>query len=504
MRDPLTRLSRAPDGGRQNPGVKMNPLLGMYVHMHWGYAYPYAARTWSLEDWRAYASGLRALGYNLVMIWPLTETMPDPPTASDVAHLEKLGNVITMLQREFGMTVLITFGANTIGNTHAAEYPFETRPFFRTDLRLNPADPSAMDRLMRFRASLYRYLAHADGIVVIDSDPGGYAGSTNAEFTAILRRHLKLLRDANPEAMLWYWLWVGWESYNRFWEQAEKGGDAKLEVNPSDWAEVVEDLCTTPDDAWRLLVCWDSHRQLTERLGVEDRCVYFPYGAVEGEPTVPLTNCDPAGVEKALSGYPWGRPYLGCMANAQTHIVQLPTTCLFTHFARGGTPEVADLAGFAEKLIPGQGSLIVAAWQALADRAIEPARAVAEELLRVPKRELPHGEFSGLLMHDPTRFLDDLALQLAFSADLSDFAAAIDAGGDGTREMRGLVASWRAWTERTGFVDAYCGPVMDRLHPALRKLRSPAVDAVLADFDNWRNPAVRNGIIPRLLAAMGE
>lgn len=480
----------------------MKPFLGMYVHMHWGYAHPYAARTWSLEDWRAYATGLAGLGYNLIMVWPLTETMPDPPTPSDVAHLEKLGRVITMLQREFGMTVLVTFGANTVGNDQAAAFPFETRPFFKTDLRLKPADAAAMDRLMRFRASLYRHLAHADGMVVIDSDPGGYAGSTNAEFTAILHRHLRLLRDVNPRATLWYWLWVGWESYNRFWEQADKSGDAKLDVNPCDWAEVVGDLCTTPDEPWRLLVCWGGHRELAERLGIENRSVYYPYGAVEGEPTVPLTNCDPGGVERALSGYPWGRPYLGCMANAQTHIVQLPNTYLFAHFAQGGKAQDVDLAGFAEKLIPGLGSLIADAWQALADRSVEAARRLAKELALGGKRRLPRGEFSGLLMDDPARFLEDIALQLAFSADLSGFAAAVDEGGDGSREARLLVASWRAWTERTGFQDAYCGPVMDRLHPALRKMRSPAVDAVLADFDDWRNPAVRNGIIPRLTAAM--
>ena len=38
-------------------------MLGMYVHTHWGYHHPYAARTWSLADWKGYLGALRALGY---------------------------------------------------------------------------------------------------------------------------------------------------------------------------------------------------------------------------------------------------------------------------------------------------------------------------------------------------------------------------------------------------------------------------------------------------------
>ena len=63
-------------------GTKM---VGMYVHQHWPYNRPYAARTWTLDDWRGYADGLCKLGYNAVMIWPMLETMPDPPTPSDQA-----------------------------------------------------------------------------------------------------------------------------------------------------------------------------------------------------------------------------------------------------------------------------------------------------------------------------------------------------------------------------------------------------------------------------------
>src|ERR1700722_13296847 len=53
-------------------------IIGMYVHQHWPYNHPYAARTWTLEYWRVYADGLHRLGYNTFLIWPMLETMPDP------------------------------------------------------------------------------------------------------------------------------------------------------------------------------------------------------------------------------------------------------------------------------------------------------------------------------------------------------------------------------------------------------------------------------------------
>ena len=32
-------------------------MIGMYAHQHWPYNHPYAARTWTLEDWRGYKAG---------------------------------------------------------------------------------------------------------------------------------------------------------------------------------------------------------------------------------------------------------------------------------------------------------------------------------------------------------------------------------------------------------------------------------------------------------------
>src|ERR1051326_8812721 len=69
----------------------MDRIIGLYIHQHWPYNRPYAARTWTLEDWRGWADGLKKLGYNTFLIWPLLETIPEPMTPSDRAYLTRLG-----------------------------------------------------------------------------------------------------------------------------------------------------------------------------------------------------------------------------------------------------------------------------------------------------------------------------------------------------------------------------------------------------------------------------
>src|SRR2546421_907389 len=101
-------------------------ILGMYVHQHWPYKHPYAARTWILEDWRGYADGLKRLGYNTMLIWPVIETMPEPLTHSDRANLKKIAHVIDILHEEFGMRVYIVLCPNVMAkNDEARKTSFE-------------------------------------------------------------------------------------------------------------------------------------------------------------------------------------------------------------------------------------------------------------------------------------------------------------------------------------------------------------------------------------------
>ena len=138
-------------------------IVGMYIHEHWPYNHPYAARTWTVEDWKGYAGGLKKLGFNTVMIWPMIEIMPEPLTPSDRASLEKDARVIDMLHHEFGMRVMMALTANVIADNHAASAAtFEHRHFFYSDQHVNPADANAVAKMMQ-RAPGANALSGSDG-----------------------------------------------------------------------------------------------------------------------------------------------------------------------------------------------------------------------------------------------------------------------------------------------------------------------------------------------------
>lgn len=479
----------------------MRNRLGMYVHMHWGYNHPYAARTWTMDDWHGYAEGLCRLGYNTIMIWPVFETIPDPLTESDKVHLQKIHDVIDMLHHDFGMQAFITMGPNTIGNERAAEYTFETRPFFATDTRLNPGDPEQLDLLLNRRRTLFSYLSNADGFSIIDSDPGGYVGSTNAEFANLLLRHFDVIKEYNPNAILLYWMHVGWETYNRMWQDVQQGlPSPDLEFTAKDFEEVIGILMQYPTENWMVTSGMQVHQDAIAKYGIQNRTMFFSYGIVEGEPTFPLTNYYPEYVAEALKRYSPADMGQGAMANAQTHAVQLPHTYLFAHFIKGGTLENACLDGFADGLVSGLGDLIAESWKSMYRYDTTKMRANADQIESQIDVSLNEGLYSGLLFGSPQRFLEDLAMQLRYRAASVDFINAIDSNMPWKTPLKDLLSAWRIWQQRTGFVDAY-GDVQG-LHPRLKKLGDPTINKVLADFDDWRNPEVRHGILPRLLDAI--
>lgn len=480
----------------------MDRHLGMYIHAHWGYNHPYAARTWTLDDWRGYASGLSGLGYDLVMIWPILDTMPNPPTASDSAYLRKLGQVIDMLHSEFGMQALIVVSANTIANEDAVGYDFEKRPFFGTDRRLNPGDPLEVELLFDARRALLSYLSGADGVVVIDSDPGGYIGSTNDEFAGLLSGYVDLTTELNPAAKLYYWMWFGWEAYNEFWRRASETGELHIAPSADDCEYAVRELMAGESDSWGLLAGMPSHHEIAGRLGLEDRSIFLTYGAVEGEPTFPLTGYNPPLIHDVLQPFVSNPNYPACMGNAQTHVAQLPNTYLFSHFAKGGSVDAVDLVGFAERLLPGHGEKLAQAWQAMVSPTSEAAREALPAVRALADGDLAVGPLSGLMLDGVRRYVQDLALQLAFYADMLDSAEAVRTQSDHREALAAVCESWNAWVTRTGFVDAYGGPFYHILHPALRELHNANLDAVLNDFEDWKNPVVRHGIVPRLIEAM--
>ena len=477
-------------------------MLGMYVHTHWGYHRPYAARSWTVSDWEHYLAGLAGLGYDLVMIWPQLDCMPPVPTAGDRAFLDTIAQAIDVAHARFGMRVAVIVCPNTIGNDQADRYEFHNRPYFVCEKKVNPKDRDEVDAFIQGRRNQFEPLRAADALVVIDSDPGGYIGSTNDEFVDLCRRQAEMFREFNPSAEFVYWMLCGWENYNRFWARAQTNDPAEMwgDWRGDDFPQTLALMRDAIPEPWSVFAWRDEHLSAVESLGLDDKVLLYPYAVVEGEPTFPLTNCNPPALAEALKPDYLRRGPRGVMANAQTHCLQLPHTYLFAHFARGGTLAAADLAGFADAVVPNLGDTVASAWLAIETADPAAQRDAARALRNATGRAVATGRLSGLLIGDPDRFLIDLAMNLELRAALQGFADAVDAGR-GPAGLRCVLDVLQPYQRRLGFVDAYGGPLHEAFNDVLGRLGDPGLDAVLRQFHDWRDPGVRNGIVPRLLDA---
>jgi len=491
-------------GATEFEGIAMpDKIVGMYVHQHWSYNHPYAARTWTLGDWRGYADGIHRLGYNTVMIWPVLETAPEPLTESDRENIDKIAKVIAMLHGEFGMRAYLTLSPNVAAKEEiAAQYTFQQRPFFRCDRRVDPGDKTAMRRMLAWREQLLRPLADMDGLVIIDSDPGGYPGSTNAEFVDLLAAHRSVLDRLRPGIELIYWIHAGWEAYCRYYATGEFAMGPDKEV-----VDTVRLLATRNPEPWGLT---GGRLAAIEAMGQGRKMFSFPYGAIEGEPSFPMTNFGGDGA------YSTGRSSgpRGIMGNAQSHGLQLPNTLAFARGAQGFSCTEADYVQFADDLIPGQGETIVAAWKALGDLDVQRMTQAGAGLEALTASQLDPGPLKGLLFGDPQRFIDDLIMQLRLRVQLEDFRTAVFADPMDTARiascLAGFIDAAETWQKQHNYKNHWSWP---RMEEAFRKLGNATLNEAM-DARDYRGEGatpferVQNGFLqvetctPRLMAAM--
>jgi hypothetical protein len=244
------------------------------------------------------------------------------------------------------------------------------------------------------------------------------------------------------------------------------------------------------------------HVKATDQLGLRHKRMHYPYGVIEGEPTFPLTNYHPRAVSEVISRYSTEVYPRGILANSQTHCLQLPLAYVFAHLARGNPLATLDLAQFADDVLPGCGGTIARAWLSIESGDAGAQRALAAAIRAEIGQPHPAGKSSGLLFGDADRFLADLAMNLDVRASLAGLKQAIDANANAAGALRDVLAPLRPYQARLGFVDAYGGPLHTMLNEQVARLGDPAIDAIVQQFTNWREPAVRNGILPRLLDAL--
>ena len=268
----------------KNKETMNNKIIGMYVHQHWAYNHPYAARTWTIVDWKGYLDGLRRIGYNTVMVWPVLETMPNPLTKSDKENLKKISNVIDIAHNKFDMKIYLALCPNVGANDRKAhKYRFENRPFFYCDTRIDPGEPISFGALIQWREKLFEPLKKVDGVMIIDSDPGGYPGSNNLEFIYLLDAHRKMFDRLRSGIELNYLVHIGWEAYSRFYQSGKFKYGLQEEIE-----EALRLLAQLNPEPWGIASIRGPN--IGDNVGLSERVLSFNYGGIEGEPSFPFTN----------------------------------------------------------------------------------------------------------------------------------------------------------------------------------------------------------------------
>jgi hypothetical protein len=235
-------------------------------------------------------------------------------------------------------------------------------------------------------------------------------------------------------------------------------------LNPKPWSITTHTAGEAPNG---------TTLKLAEKFGLAATAVSFNYGAIEYEPSFPMTNF---GGDVAFRAGQSGAPG-GTIANGQTHCVQLPNTFAFARGAIGKPmPAEEDYVEFGDNLIPGQGHLIVQGWKALVGADAGAMRAVAAQLEALPAEKLTPGRLKGLLFGDSQRFIVDLAMELRLKAAYCDFLAASQSGLDINRPFREFVEAAETWQARHGYECAWRWP---DLKEELEKMKSPAIHAVI-------------------------
>lgn len=417
----LSRLDVARPGAPRTrageyPVRPLTEIRGLYAHQHWAYAYPYSLRTWKLRDWKAYIDFLAHLGLNRLQIWPMVDIMPHPFSKGDARYLAMLDSVAKYARDQRGMEVSIGTCGNTVGKPGADRVPISQRDYFPSEERLDIRKRPALERLLAARADFYRRVPSARAHWIIDSDPGGYQNSTEADFRRLLTRSRDRLNAIDPDRILEYWMWFGWERCCA----ALYGWTRRREPREPDFAAYMQALAEARGP-WRFLVCRDDTVETAVQQEVAERSIYYPYGALEMEPSTPFTLNKLRTIDyierraRATTGL------LGFQGNAQTPLVQLPNIYCFAMAALGRRPrgDHAALLKLGVRLCPELGADLASGWRLLHSEKLCDApklKAVAARLERKAAREPAPGVLGSVCPMEPADIATDLALMLRVRA----------------------------------------------------------------------------------------
>ncbi len=441
---------------------------GMYAHLHWAYARPYALRSWTMEDWQGYCDLLTRLGFNTLQIWPMMELLPHPLSAEDRAWLERFARIVDYAQRQRGLRVIIGSCPNNI-TEDARGVPIERRDYFDFEKRLDPGDPASLARILEARSDLYQRVPRADAYWVIDSDPGGWKGSPSSAFVDVLIGHRKLIDRYGrrpPEQPLVYWMWFGW-------------GTGSREEN---WRTTLVEMKARLPEPWGLHACLPEHLAACRELGLLGKAIWFPYNLVEIEPSAPLTELRHERIDTSLA-LAAEAGLTGVQGNAQTPLAQLPNIAYLADRSWGlpAGSRTESLTRLARAILPERPELLVDGWASLAVPNASMARSHAARLRQAAER--PSAGF--LPAGWPERVTGDLATMLELHAAALEFETRANADDP---QLAAVLAQYlqiaAGYLARTGYTkdrivwhEAYREPVVRGLAALAGRMGQDQVNA---------------------------
>jgi len=466
-------------------------LRGMYAHQHWDYNYPYALRTWSVAEWQQYLDILGLMGCNLFQIWSMAGILPVPFSPDDMAFLERYPPVMDYARQKHTMEAWIGECANNVCDRSDVP-PIAERDYFDYETLKDPGDPAQMSDLQEARRAFYRACPNADGYWAIDSDPGGWPDSPPSAYVDILKMNRELI-DSETErgraAKLVYWMHFGWgtDTQERNWRQALLG---------------MKDRVREP---W-LLSGGKCHFGVVGELGMWDHFLYYQYGAVEPEPSLPFTRVVPPALTDLLDTGGLGKACVGAMGNAQTPLCQLPNIYHLLRSLWTGRHDMdpeETMGELAALVYPERAGLLKKSWLALRGLDPEELDSLASEMaeaLHTRSLGVP-GAVGRKVFPDSGQIARDMVRQLRTHASGARFCrAAQDPEADRAKLADGLLEYCRlslGWRRHTGFRRyAFNGYSFDPVDAAAKKLWwhgdgmkesivSGLREALLAEFEPW-------------------
>ena len=424
------------------------PTRGLYLHQHWRYNHPYATWSWSVEDWKRALDMVACMRINLVMIWPHMDMIAPPLSEAERKHLSDLRELIDYAHRARGLKIWLVEPANVLlDQPEVKRLPMEQRDYYAYahmeggGLK-NPANPKARAALLANREELYRRVPNADGYGYIDSDPGGWIGSPSSEFVDLLAANRALLdrhHERPKEVELFHWALAGW------------GTGTPME----NWRATMNGVVRQVRPPRAFLACFAPHIEITKELDHLPQTLLFPYGVIDGEPSLPLTALRFDQLQRAFQFMGNYEGMAGIIGNVQTFLIQLPNIFYTSRSCWGSIGDREALLSLARLLFPGNAELLADAWAQLHKTGSAAAHTIAERLDTISKEKKSSrlGTLAQLAFPDAKQILSDLVAMLHVHARAEQVRESPDARV--VESVTSFLAALLDWQKRNGFFGTY-------------------------------------------------